>query len=202
MVQQQRQEKDYASEAAKQGMSLSDTSYPVPGRGFIQVATDKPQSSFQSVEAYINYVYENRHDQNRVQFINIEKNNLYGARSEQDLIARGVAEEAGVEIVPPFQREAMRSEETQRREMEIVRVNYAGSIVRIEIDVSQMDQADKENLRIDRENMGPRPDENALSSFVERHFSSIEKITVRGVEVEMGDTASALSDINRVAGRV
>lgn len=202
MVQQQRQEKDFAAEAAKQGMSLSETSYSISGRGLIYVATDKPQSSFNSVDAYIQYVYENRHDRDRVQFINIDKNNLYNARSEQDLIARAIVGQEAVEIIPPFQREARRAEETERRETEIVRFNYAGSSVRIEVDVTDMRQVDKDSLRQDIERMGPRPDENALLSLVDRYFSYIDKITVRGREVDMGNSAAAMSDINSMSRHV
>ncbi|MFA5412322.1 MAG: hypothetical protein WC350_03180 [Candidatus Micrarchaeia archaeon] len=201
MAQQRQAEKDYAAEAAKQGMTLSDTSYSIAGRGLIYVATDRPQGSFQSVDAYVNYVYENRHDKSKVQFLNIDLNNRYGARSEQDLLAREIARQADVEIVPPFQREARRAEETERRETVIARVNYEGSAVRIEIDVSDMRQAERDSLRQDMEQMGPRPDEDALSTFIDRHHSSIEKITVRGREVDVADPRSTITDINRIAGR-
>ncbi|MDD2655267.1 MAG: hypothetical protein PHQ80_01200 [Candidatus ainarchaeum sp.] len=202
MVQPRQADKDYATEAVKQGMSLSETSYSIAGRGLVYIATDRPQSSFNSVDAYIQYVYENRHDRDRVQFINIDKNNRYNSRSEQDLITRAIAEQEGVETVPPFRREAMRVEETERRETEIVRVSYAGSPVRIEVDVTDMRQVDRDSLRQDIERMGRRPDENALFSLVDRYFPYIDRITVRGREVEMGNSGSAMSDINSISGHV
>ncbi len=196
-------EKDVAEEARKQGMTLSATSYSIPGRGLVYVATDKPPDSFPSVDDYVKYVYDNRHDRDKVRFINIEAQNRYGAQSEQNIIAKEIARQEEVDVgPPPFQREAERAAARRQREprAETVSVTYNGSPVRIEIDISQMRQAEKDSLHKDMERMGPRPGEAALSDFLQRYHPDITNITVAGSRRTVGldDPRETIADINSI----
>ncbi|MDD2655272.1 MAG: hypothetical protein PHQ80_01225 [Candidatus ainarchaeum sp.] len=162
------QKRDEVIEAADHGMTFSGQSYQVRNLGDIYIATDRRRDSFSSNEEYVRYVYENRHDRDKVRFINEEQNNLYKATRYQDRIAVEIARQAGVEVSAPptsFPEEARRAEqaaeqpqetvtrenvevrEQQREETAIFRVSFWGRPVRFEMDVSNLSELDREWLR-------------------------------------------------------
>ncbi|MEW5996247.1 MAG: hypothetical protein AB1657_01485 [Candidatus Micrarchaeota archaeon] len=203
MRQERQAERDQAEEAQKRGMTLSYTSYSIPGRGSVYVATDKPLESFSGMDAYVKYIYDNRHDRDRVRFINLDKNNLYSARSEQDLIAKEVAAQEDVEVKPPFQREA---EEERREQTRSFPVSYAGTPVRITMDLSGMGREERERLQADIDSIRFRPAgeafvlfENDFSKFLDKYLASITEIRMRGRSVRIDE--ATMSEIGELARR-
>lgn len=196
------QKKDEVIEAADHGLSFSGQAYQVRNMGDIHVATDRARDSFASTEEYVRYVYENRHDTDKVRFINAEENNLYKATRYQDKIATAIANLEWVDVnAPPstFREEAQRSqqaaapqEETVTREQVAVReqpreetatfrTSFFGRHVTFEMDVSNMSDMMREFLRGNIDNLGRANAGNmdyTFSTFIDLFKDRIKNLSM------------------------